>query len=546
MPVRLMLEQIAAIKAMKEKRIGHVSAPTSFGKTVTIFGHIKEQLSTIDKLCSIITGPIMDLNQQTVESVLTNLLQDGIIETENCEVSICNSRNTGKFMVLKDHTGKIHLQNKTTDGYERTGIKVVPISQKQEKKFRLVVACNPTMQNNKKVLDFLNDEAITYNFYFDECQSLGEEKPAKQEGTEVIENDCLDYKKIFEIVKNKGAVYFISATHTDHNFNILKKYVYHNDNDCFVYRCSPCRAIDRKMILPPEFHVQCYSELNIEAIKKTIDQVVKDINGDFINGSTLLGKVLITVNNTMDLIEIKKFLRDIYPDWDVFTTCSEYGKTFNEKDLPESISEFKTRIDAEDKNCFIVHIKQIICGVDIPSFTHAVFNMEETTNLISPIQITGRVLRPYKRFESGEADTELKKNGKVYINVTASEKSKQACRTLHDYYGQTFEYLKPAFSSYTNGSDIRTKTQRTQFDSEIVSNFDEWIEKFLTKLAISCFQDKDLGIESNIKGIVADKIIEFGYIPNLPKFYQPELDKYVNFVLDRMNAFELARQAMVI
>ena len=57
---------------------------------------------------------------------------------------------------------------------------------------------------------------------------------------------------------------------------------------------------------------------------------------------------------------------------------------------------------------------------------------------------------------------ELKKNGKVYINVTASEKSKQACRTLHDYYGQTFEYLKPAFSSYTNGSDTRTKTQRTQ------------------------------------------------------------------------------------
>ena len=84
------------------------------------------------------------------------------------------------------------------------------------------------------------------------------------------------------------------------------------------------------------------------------------------------------------------------------------------------------------------------------------------------------------------------------------------------------------------------------FQNVFVSDFDEWIEKFLTKLAISCFQDKDLGIESNIKGIVADKIIEFGYIPNLPKFYQPELDKYVNFVLDRMNAFELARQAMVI
>ena len=65
MPVHLMSEQIAAVKAMTNKHVGFLICPTSFGKTVTIYGHIKELLeSNGQRICAIISGPIMDLNEQ--------------------------------------------------------------------------------------------------------------------------------------------------------------------------------------------------------------------------------------------------------------------------------------------------------------------------------------------------------------------------------------------------------------------------------------------------------------------------------------------------
>lgn len=148
MPVHLMSEQVEAIKSMAVKHVGFLNCPTSFGKTVTIYGHIKKLLeSTEQRICAIISSPIMDLNEQTAESVLTNLFNDGLISASNCERCICNSRNRGHYMILTNGDGnKLYLKNKNADGLNRTGFKVVDISEKQEKRFRLVVVCNPTLQ----------------------------------------------------------------------------------------------------------------------------------------------------------------------------------------------------------------------------------------------------------------------------------------------------------------------------------------------------------------------------------------------------------------
>lgn len=543
MPVHLMPEQIAAIKAMLNKHVGFLNCPTSFGKTVTIYGHIKELLeSNEQRICAIISGPIMDLNEQTAESVLTNLFHDGLISASDCELCICNSRNRGHYMILTNgDESKLYLKNKNADGLNKTGFSVVGIDEQQEKRFRLIVVCNPTLQKSEKVLDKLTDTEVLYSFYFDECQSIGDQLSGDVEGTEVVkENTDLDFNKIKTIIGNDGYAFFVSATPTEHNFAVLKEIFNKvSDDECFVYRCSPVKAIATHMILPPEFHIQCFDELNYGTLQTRIATLVEDVQNERTEGILKCpAKVLITMSNTNDLCAMKKYLINAYSDWDVFTTCSDKvngGKTFNNDQLSDSISEFKRLIETNEKDCFIVHIKQIIAGVDIPSFTHAVFNMDDSTNLIAPIQITGRVLRPYKRFQNGEADTSLKETGKVYINVTSSYKAKQVCRTLVDYYGQTFEYLKASFSSYTNGSKTRNKAMNLQHQCNLAGDFDEYIEDFLQKLAISCVQDKQLGFDPNISVIVEERIKEFGYIPNLPKFYQPQLQKYVKMVTDQMN-----------
>ena len=85
-----------------------------------------------------------------------------------------------------------------------------------------------------------------------------------------------------------------------------------------------------------------------------------------------------------------------------------------------------------------------------------------------------------------------------------------------------------------DGSKTRNKVMAQQHQCNLAGDFDEYIGDFLQKLAISCVQDRQLGFELNIEGIVEERIKEFGYIPNLPKFYQPQLQKYIKFVTDQM------------
>lgn len=44
MSVYLMPEQVEAIKAMTTKHVGFMNCPTSFGKTVTIYGHYQTEI----------------------------------------------------------------------------------------------------------------------------------------------------------------------------------------------------------------------------------------------------------------------------------------------------------------------------------------------------------------------------------------------------------------------------------------------------------------------------------------------------------------------
>ena len=78
----LMPKQIDAIHGMYNKPVGVLYMPTGGGKTVIIYGHAKMFFGTAIKHNFIISGPIMDLNKQTACSVLTNLFNDGLINSK--------------------------------------------------------------------------------------------------------------------------------------------------------------------------------------------------------------------------------------------------------------------------------------------------------------------------------------------------------------------------------------------------------------------------------------------------------------------------------
>ena len=544
-----MPKQIDAIHGMYNKPVGVLYMPTGGGKTVIIYGHAKMFFGTAIKHNFIISGPIMDLNKQTACSVLTNLFNDGLINSENCDVVIANCANyrSNRFYTVKNGEN-IDIVNDIA-GHEPLGILVNTIDVKQEKQYRITVVCNPTLQNDEKFLDKLTEDDVVKHFYFDESQTLKKDQTVNTEEDNQNNKNWVNFKKIFTIINMtsvKGSCHMVSATPTKDNFEtIMENNFGMSYEDCFAYRLTPREAINARMILEPQFYFKRCSKLKVDTILVRIEDIINDINKEKEKNTSYKARILVTVASTADLNWIVKRLLEKYgSDYDVYSTSCMDKKKKNNETISEDICAFKKAIEENERSCFVVHIKQIIAGIDIPSFTHTVFNMEATTNFITPIQIVGRVLRP-ERFPDGTANLTKKKFGYIYVNIENNNiLAEKAARTLIGYYGNIFEFLKPDFfEGYTNGSNVRHK-QMSQFGDDITAyNFTNTIENFLKDLAVNIKvdeqEDKYLGINIDynnqyIKTQIETIIKRDGYVENLPVFFIPELTEYINKVSNYM------------
>lgn len=549
----LMPKQIDAIHGMYNKPVGVLYMPTGGGKTVIIYGHAKMFFGTAIKHNFIISGPIMDLNKQTACSVLTNLFNDGLINSENCDVVIANCANyrSNRFYTVKNGEN-IDIVNDIA-GYEPLGILVNTIDVKQEKQYRITVVCNPTLQNDEKFLDKLTEDDVVKHFYFDESQTLKKDQTVNTEEDNQNNKNWVNYEKIFTIINMtsvKGSCHMVSATPTKDNFEtIMENNFGMSYEDCFAYRLTPREAINARMILEPQFYFKRCSKLKVDTILIRIEDIINDINKEKEKNASYKARILVTVASTVDLNWIVKRLLEKYgSDYDVYSTSCMDKKKKNNETISEDICAFKKAIEENVRSCFVVHIKQIIAGIDIPSFTHTVFNMESTTNFITPIQIVGRVLRP-ERFPDGTANLTKKKFGYIYVNIENNNiLAEKAARTLIGYYGNIFEFLKPDFfEGYTNGSNVRHK-QMSQFGDDITAyNFTNTIENFLKDLAVNIKvneqENKYLGINIDynnqyIKTQIETIIKRDGYVENLPVFFIPELTEYINKVSNYMAAID--------
>ena len=508
---------------------------------------------TANKHNFIISGPIMDLNKQTACSVLTNLFNDGLINSENCDVVIANCTNyrLNRFYTVKNGEN-IDIVNDIA-GHEPLGILVNTIDVKQEKQYRITVVCNPTLQNDEKFLDKLTEDDVVKHFYFDESQTLKKDQTVNTEEDNQNNKNWVNYEKIFTIINMtsvKGSCHMVSATPTKDNFEtIMENNFGMSYEDCFAYRLTPREAINARMILEPQFYFKRCSRLKVDTILVRIEDVINDINKEKEKNTSYKARILVTVASTADLNWIVKRLLEKYgSDYDVYSTSCMDKKKKNNETISEDICAFKKTIEENERSCFVVHIKQIIAGIDIPSFTHTVFNMEATTNFITPIQIVGRVLRP-ERFPDGTANLTKKKFGYIYVNIENNNiLAEKAARTLIGYYGNIFEFLKPDFfEGYTNGSNVRHK-QMAQFGDDITAyNFTNTIENFLKDLAVNIKvdeqEDKYLGISIDynnqyIKTQIETIIKRDGYVENLPVFFIPELTEYINKVSTYMSTID--------
>lgn len=545
MTITLLPKQQEAVNGMINRKVGILYMPTAAGKTVVIYAHIKQFLNNDNKKHNfIVSGPITDLNKQTICSVFTNLYHDGIINADNCDIVIANciNKKNNTFYTALDENDKVVLTEKL-NGCKPLGINVTTVDTPQEKQYRITVVCNPTLQKNEKFLDKLDKEVVAH-FYFDEAHTL--RKEYKSDDNNDLDDDkkksdktWVDFQKIYDLVQyNNGTLHFVTATPTKDNFETIKE-LCNLDNyaDCFAYKLRPIEAINAHMIVPPFFKFCKCEYLNNGSLKTMITYVIEDVKKLKDKNHNYKARVLVTVNSANELGDMEDHLIEKYGDeYDVYSTCSANGKKKNLQSISESIIEFKKSIENNERSCFIVHIRQIIAGIDIPSFTHTVFNMSSDTNFIAPFQIIGRVLRPEKRFADGTADLSVKNLGYVYINTEVNnERADKAMRVVFDYYGALFEFLKPDFfEGKAGGKPHPRKKDTNQFgDEQDMTDFTNYDKRFLMSIANSEILRQKLNIVStkeDLRQTITLHLKEYGYTANVPEWYEPCVDKYVKEV----------------
>lgn len=234
-----------------------------------------------------------------------------------------------------------------------------------------------------------------------------------------IDEDGIDgnvnFDDFFKLLKknNKSTCHLFSATLSDNNVNFMTNL---SKKDNVISHIITRDAIDHKLILDLNPYITNAGNANkLDAIYS----VIVDIRNNTKN-SKLDHCVLVTVANTKELKRLsKKLIKD---NITTFSTDCTNGQLFNNKSIGNDIEEFKKLIKSTAGFRVVIHIKQLICGIDVDCFTDAIiydFNMDDNCER-TIIQIIGRCLRYLSEEErynavNGLSKKNLKTAGNIYF-----------------------------------------------------------------------------------------------------------------------------------
>ena len=291
----------------------------------------------------------------------------------------------------------------------------------------IVINCHPSLSKGMiPWLNKLNNENIDIVTYIDEAHTISSKIATEKDDTTIDLN----------ILCEKSSVYLVSATNKQELVKIVNSYD-GVDNDSYIILETPADAINTNKICAPKVHIK----------QTTSGEIDFDICNDFMNMITKDGnihKVLITCKDTKSLKSLKNQLKE--NGYTVFSTCSDEGMNWldtieyeNSNHKFNDVVSFIKAIDECKNNCFILHIRQMISGIDVGSISDCIIQKNDTDNFNSysnVIQTIGRSLRLGK-----ERGINVENRSKKYANVLfVTEESNKTVyndieKFLISYYG---------------------------------------------------------------------------------------------------------------
>ena len=216
---------------------------------------------------------------------------------------------------------------------------------------------------------------------------------------------------------------------------------------------------------------------------------------------------------------ILKFQRVEADGEKVFSTCAENGFRGTELDEDADINKFINEVEKYQGDCYVLHIRQLIQGIDIKGLTDCVIWSNSNANTKTYrhiIQIIGRTLRPMANERGKKYSETIKKYGGVYF-VTVSEDDKieknlqqLVCR----YYGfdnVLFDGIVPRKSGAHTEDDMFDNRKLTSLNKiwdnpviiQLLINIEDYIkENIVGKYEFLKKMNMNMQIEKEISNIL--------------------------------------------
>lgn len=325
--------------------------------------------------------------------------------------------------------------------------------------------------------------------------------------------------------------FMVSATQTDNNIEVINKIA--NDNKEHIKFISTKEAIDAKLILDVDWSVCTEIGDKLDSIYSVIKRIERANKKE-----NLKRCVLVTVHSQKELKQLTdKLIKD---GIDTFSTCCSDNKIYgmqrhNGVEIKYGIDEFKREIKQATGFKVVIHIKQLVCGIDVDCFTDAIiYDMKENedNNQRTVIQTIGRCLRYLSNEERENAmnnneKKNLKKFGKVWFidrdddhseifNFMAAQYHSE-CGTkfnLNDSEGKAvYTKIDTNTEDYSNVSEQKLSFKRFKMDMK--KKLEEYVNAGIAELFGCDFITNE--IKQNLKEEVCydDKIVNYNQMERL-------------------------------
>ena len=426
---------------------GAISKPTGSGKSALFINDIIYRIIHREnkKLMVNISTPIIKLCEQQGNDLMETL--EGVASTYNINLNevtyfINNSGDTDAYK--KNTESALHSFNKASFSKE--------FINHPQHNVAIIINCHPSL--SERMIPWLklnNTDELNIVTYIDEAHTIS----SRIVSSENIDDTEIDLKTLCE----KSSVYLVSATNKQELVKIVNSFDGIN-NDSYIIIESPAEAIEANKICAPKVHIK-------QTTTGEIDFNVCNNFMKFISTDNNIHKVLVSCKDTKHLETLYKELKD--GGYKVYYTCSKTGMNGDGTDNLEftnsnhkfnDVISFIKAIDECKTNCFILHIRQMISGIDVSSISDCIIQKNDTNifnSYSNVIQTIGRSLRL-----GSERGKNIEERTKKYANILfVTEEANESIYQdidyfLINYYGlghYKFNIGKPGIKNSSNNEE---------------------------------------------------------------------------------------------